>query len=289
MAWAGWAGKGGVMHERRIVSSIALFAFAGALFLLERRRPLRRQVDPGPRRIARNAAMAGVTAVVLHAADRPVTRRATEWVERRGWGLMPRLPMPEWLRTAATVLLFDYSLYLWHVLLHRVPLLWRCHVAHHSDLDLDTTTALRFHFAEFLLSVPWRAAQVLLIGASPRALALWQKLTAAEVVFHHSNLRLPGHVERRLSRIVVTPRLHGIHHSTVRDERDSNFSSGLTVWDFLHRSFRDDVPQEEITIGLPGYGEPREVTLGKTLLMPFVPAPRQGADAAAGRAGRPCD
>ena len=271
---------------RAAVSSVALFAFAGALFLLERRRPLRPPVDPGPRRLACNVVMAGVTAVALHAAERPITRWATGRVEQDGWGLMPRLPMPEWLRTAATVVLFDYTLYGWHVLLHRVPLLWRCHAAHHSDLDLDASTALRFHFAEFLLSIPWRAAQVVLIGASSPALALWQKLTAAEVVFHHSNLRLPARVERWLWRLVVTPRLHGIHHSAVRAERDSNFSSGLTAWDHLHRTFRSDVPQAAITIGLPAYREKRDVTLGKALLIPFVPAPEHESGEVTSCAGR---
>src|SRR3546814_2584537 len=105
-----------------------------------------------------------------------------------------------------------YTLYVWHLLLHRVPLLWRCHVAHHVDLDLDASTALRFHFAELALSVPWRAAQIVLIGVSPRALSVWQTALLLSVLFHHSNARLPPAMERRLNRLIVTPRMHGIHH-----------------------------------------------------------------------------
>ena len=167
-------------------------------------------------------------------------------------------------------MLLDYTLYVWHVLLHRVPLLWRLHLAHHVDLDLDVSTALRFHFGEFIASIPWRLAQVAIIGVPPRTLALWRALTLAEVAFHHANLRLPLPSERLLALLIVTPRLHGIHHSVVRAERDSNFSSGLTLWDRLHGTLRTDVPQEKITIGVPPYAEPGDVTLGKTLALPFV-------------------
>lgn len=255
---------------RRWVPSVLLLTFAFGVFWLERRRPLRPRVDPGPRRITRNFAMAAVTAAAVTAVERPLTRHLSKSVERHGWGLVPRLRLTGWLAVLATVVLLDYTLYLWHILLHRVPLLWRVHLAHHVDLDLDASTALRFHFLEFLVSVPWRLAQIVLIGATPRALALWQQLTAAEVLFHHSNLRLPPEFERRLSRILITPRLHGIHHSAVRAERDSNFSSGLTLWDIVHGTLRTDVPQESITIGVPPYDDRHEVTFGKTMLLPFV-------------------
>jgi sterol desaturase/sphingolipid hydroxylase (fatty acid hydroxylase superfamily) len=139
------------------------------------------------------------------------------------------------------------------------------------DLDLDASTALRFHFAEIALSVPWRAGQVAVIGVSPRALALWQKLTLAEIVFHHSNLDLSPGVDRWLSWFVVTPRLHGIHHSIREDEQNSNWSSGLTVWDWLHGTLRRDVPQGRIVIGDPGYRDPVEVTLPDVVAMPFEP------------------
>lgn len=260
---------------RRWLPTVLLLMFAGTVFWLERARPLRRRVDPGPQRIGRNLAMAGITAAILHCAERPLTRPLTQLVERRRLGLVHALGLPAGLAHWVTVILFDYTLYLWHILLHRVPQLWRFHLAHHTDLDLDASTAFRFHFGEFLLSIPWRIAQILLIGATPRALSLWQKLTAAEVLFHHSNLRLPVVVENGLRRVVATPRLHGIHHSTVHEERNTNYSSGLTIWDFLHHTYRDDVPQDDIRIGVPPYDDNSEVTLEKTLLIPFRPAQAQ--------------
>jgi sterol desaturase/sphingolipid hydroxylase (fatty acid hydroxylase superfamily) len=154
-----------------------------------------------------------------------------------------------------------------------VPWLWRFHVVHHIDRDLDASTALRFHFAELLVSLPWRAAQVVTIGVSPLAFSAWQTALLVSIMFHHSNLRLPIGVERRLVRFVVTPRMHGIHHSVVRAETDSNWSSGLTFWDRLHGTLRLDVPQDAITIGVPAYRTADDVALPHILRLPFGPQP----------------
>jgi sterol desaturase/sphingolipid hydroxylase (fatty acid hydroxylase superfamily) len=150
-----------------------------------------------------------------------------------------------------------------------VEWLYRFHQVHHADLEMDTSTAVRFHFGEFLASVPWRAAQAVLVGASPRALVTWQRLTMLSVLFHHSNVRLPIAVERRLGRVLMTPRLHGIHHSVVRDEQDSNWSSGLSLWDRLHGTYRANVPQDEITVGVPALRRPAQLTLPRSLALPF--------------------
>jgi hypothetical protein len=134
---------------------------------------------------------------------------------------------------------------------------------------MDASTAVRFHFGEMVLSVPWRAAQVAAIGASPLALSVWQTATLVEVLFHHSNVELPVALERWLCRLIVTPRMHGIHHSTVPEETASNWSSGLTAWDWLHGTLRLNVPSEDIVVGVPAYREAREVTLPNVLAMPF--------------------
>jgi sterol desaturase/sphingolipid hydroxylase (fatty acid hydroxylase superfamily) len=245
-------------------------AYLGLLWL-ERCRPLRRAVEPKARRNARNLAVAALSAAAIQLAEAPVTRPLTALVERRRRGLLQRIPLPGWLEVALAVGLLDYTLYLWHVLVHEVPWLWRFHQPHHVDLDLDASTALRFHFGEMVASVPWRAGQVLLIGVSPLALSVWQTAALVEILFHHSNVDLPIGVERCLCRLVVTPRLHGIHHSIVPEETGSNWSSGLTLWDWLHGTLRLDVRQDAITIGVPAYREPEEVTLPNVLAMPFRP------------------
>ena len=264
-----------------------------ALAILERRHKLRRSVEPRNRRDLRNLGLAVTTAIAIRLADRPITDRLAELVERRRWGLLPRLRLPAAAEAALALALMDYTLYLWHVLLHRVPLLWRCHLVHHVDLDLSVSTAIRFHFSEMVLSVPWRVAQIVLIGVRPPLLKAWQTATLGEVLFQHSDLRLPPGLEQVLGYLIVTPRMHGIHHSSVREETGSNWSSGLTVWDWLHGTLRLDVPQRAIAIGTAGFRDPAELALPELLAMPFgeqrpawLPPPRSGSeqiDAACGR------
>jgi sterol desaturase/sphingolipid hydroxylase (fatty acid hydroxylase superfamily) len=241
------------------------------LLALELRRPLRRAVEPKRVRLARNLAVAALGAAAVSLTERPaITHLAATVVERR-WGLLRWMVLPSWVEIPLAVALMDYTLYVWHVLVHRVPWLWRFHLVHHVDLDLDASTAFRFHFAELVISIPWRAAQVVIIGVSPLAFSIWQTALLVSTMFHHSNVRLPVPLERRLARFVVTPRMHGIHHSTVRTQTDSNWSSGLALWDRLHGTFRLDVPQAEITIGVPAYRAARDVGLPSLLRLPFVP------------------
>lgn len=246
-------------------------AVAGAaLFLLEKRRPLRRQAQAEPQRTTRNLVMGASSMAVVALLQRPLVDRLTALVVERRLGLAQRLPLPAWARDAVAFLALDYTIYVWHVLTHKVPFLWRLHLVHHLDLDMDTTTALRFHVVDMALSIPWRAGQVLVCGASPRALALWQSFFFTSVLFHHSNLRLPWLVERRLARVLTTPRMHGIHHDAVREHTGSNWSSGISLWDWLHGTGRLDVPQDRIRIGVPAYRKPEEVTLERSLALPFA-------------------
>ena len=136
---------------------------------------------------------------------------------------------------------------------------------------MDATTGVRFHAGELLLSVLFRAAQVLLFGISRRTLSIWNTLLLVEVTFHHSNIGLPERVDRWLSKVVVTPRLHGIHHSVVPDELNSNWSSGLAVWDLLHGTLRRAVgrPDSEIDIGVAELRRPAQVGLPQLAAMPL--------------------
>ena len=261
------------MRTRRLGSSlgpILIVAGAAALIALERRYPLRRSVERRSGHDARNLGVAALAAIAVQLAERPCVAPLAAIVERRRWGVLKQLPLPPWLEAPLAVILMDYTLYLWHVLTHRVGWLWRFHLVHHVDRDLTASTALRFHFGELLLSVPWRAGQIAAIGVSPATLRLWQTLLLLSILFHHSNLRLPPQTERRLAGFIMTPRLHGIHHSTVRRERDANWSSGLTLWDRLHGTLELNVPQDAIRIGVPGYAAPRNLSLGAILAMPFT-------------------
>lgn len=257
-----------------------LIATAGVLAWLERRRPLRRRREAEVPHVGRNLAVAALGALALQVAERPVVSRVAAAVVRRRWGLLQRNRLPPALEVLLAVVLMDYTLYVWHVLVHRAPALWRAHAVHHADLDLDATTALRFHFAELLASLPWRAAQVAAIGVSPYALSVWRTFLMMNIMFHHSNVDLPPGIERRLSRFIVTPRMHGIHHSRVASEVNSNWSSGLTIWDRLHGTLKLNVPQQSIAIGVCGFDTAEQVSLGPMLALPFTDTDLTPPDAA---------
>ena len=254
----------------RIAGGAALAGAAIAILVAERSRPLRSRSQPEPRRTARNLVLGALSVTVVNLLEAPVATALARRAERSRSGLVQRLGLPAWARDPVAVAAMDYAIYLWHVATHRVPFLWRMHVVHHADIDMDASTALRFHAAEMLVSIPWRAAQVALIGPSERAFGLWQRLFFASVLFHHSNIRLPEGLERKLALLIATPRMHTIHHGTRRDETDSNWSSGLSIWDLVHRTFRLDVPAGRVTIGLPAYRREEDIRLEPSLRLPFV-------------------
>lgn len=263
------------MRGRAINGWIAATLVAGwyvALTMLERRRPLRPHVEPKLRRQARNLTVGAIGAVAISVAETPLVQPLTHLVERRRWGLLGKLRPPVWIEIPAALILMDYTFYIWHVLTHRVPILWRFHMVHHLDLDLDASTAIRFHFGELIASAPWRAAQVLFIGMTPRTFSIWQTAFLLAILFHHSEMTLPISLERWLVKYVVTPRMHGIHHSVIPDETNSNWSSGLTIWDRLHGTLKPDGLRSDVTIGVDGYRNPKDLTLSNILAIAFRPA-----------------
>jgi sterol desaturase/sphingolipid hydroxylase (fatty acid hydroxylase superfamily) len=244
-----------------------------ALLVLESRMPLRRPVEPKLRRLTRNAVLLAVSAACVAALQAAFLTAFVAWAEQRRIGLLWLLPLSDGWRLAAGVLLLDYTLWHWHRLNHLVPFLWRFHVIHHADRDLDASTGARFHFGEMSLSVGYRALQVALIGADALTLALFNAVLIPSVLFHHSNLRLHPRLDRALLPFLVTPRMHSIHHSNWRSETDSNWSSLLTLWDRLHGTLRLDVPLAAITIGVPAYATPAAVTLPRMLAGPLQAQP----------------
>ena len=224
-----------------------------ALLALETILPLRRRVRP---RMGRYRVNLFITAIAFIAGTYIVRRIAFGLAvscEDGRFGLMYLLDMPAALKFAVGFLLMDLTFYYWHRLNHTVMPLWRFHNVHHVDPDLDVTTSFRFHAVEILLSLGFRAAQVALIGVPPILYAVYELVFTCTTAFHHSNLRLPLWLERRLNRVLVTPRMHGIHHSAVRDETNSNYSVVFSLWDLVHRTLRLDVRQPDIEIGVPAY------------------------------------
>jgi len=239
------------------------------MLLAERFAPLRRTVESKLRRVLRNLSTGGVSLALMSLVQAPLLQPVAAWIVRERVGLLQLVQWPRWLETLLAIVLLDYTLWWWHWANHRIPFFWRFHLVHHIDRDLDASTALLFHFGELALSIPIRAAQMILIGVDSQTLWLWQTILFASILFHHGNVRLPLRLERLLVRLIVTPRMHGIHHSDRLNETNTNWSSLLSWWDYLHGTILLNVPQTEITIGVPAYSEPPDVTIGKILLLPF--------------------
>jgi sterol desaturase/sphingolipid hydroxylase (fatty acid hydroxylase superfamily) len=237
-------------------------AAIGGLLLAERIWPRRVRTQPKLDRTLTNLALGAISLAVVAGVQRPLATRLATRVAVRRQGLAQALG-PVWARDLAAILLLDWSNYHWHVATHRVDVLWRLHLVHHVDADMDASTALRFHAVDQLVSVPLRLAQVRVLGVSPRALALWEGFFLASVLFHHADLDLP--FDAPLSSVLTTPGMHDIHHRANPAALDSNFSAGLSLWDRLHGTF--SAVQPPVPIGVPGGGEQG---LLAALAMPFV-------------------
>lgn len=239
-------------------------------FILETKLQLRKRVQSRWKRILINF----IVSIPAFALLRILFIPTMVWlaVKNEGWhfGLTYLLDVPVWLKAAIVFLLLDYSNYIWHILLHKLPFLWRFHLVHHTDLDLDVTTAFRFHFGEMIGSVFFRGAAVLLTGAPMTLVLIYEIIFEAATQFHHSNTKLPFHFEKLLNKLIVTPRMHGIHHSMVKRETDSNYSIIFSFWDRIHKTVRLNIHQNEIVTGVPAYADEKELTIGNLLKLPFT-------------------
>ena len=186
------------------------------------------------------------------------------------FGLNYLYSLPVLVESIIAFLILDYGNYLWHILNHKIPLLWRFHLVHHTDLDMDISTSFRFHFGELIGSVFFRGAIILLSGASPVLVLVYEIIFEAAAQFHHSNWKLPLQFERILNKLIVTPRMHGIHHSVVKQETDSNYAVIFSFWDRLHRTASFNNFNNEIIVGVPSYNKPEEMTIGFLLKLPFT-------------------
>ena len=256
------------MSVNTLISIVVASIFA-LLFALERFFPLRKSTRVLVARLIVNLAIAALMFSAAVVLVQPAARWALRWSADKPFGLVHVIPLPTWAAFVFAFLLMDLGFYYWHLANHRVPLLWRFHNVHHIDPDLDVSTAFRFHFGEIAFSSIFTLIAVSGIGISGWTFAVYQLFFQAEVLFHHSNLRLPIHFERLLSKVIVTPRMHGIHHSQVQRENNSNFGTIFTFWDRFHRTLGLNIPQSELIVGIPGYSQAEDNKLGNALLMPF--------------------
>src|SRR3954464_14203896 len=251
------------------VANALLSALVVMLLLLQWRFPLRRQRFGALRRLVRNFVVSIPGFIIVRLAMFPVPLGIAIWAQHRHVGLLNWLGLPRWIAVSGGFLLLDYAYWWWHRANHVVPFFWRFHNVHHTDLDLDVSTAARFHFGEILLSVPFRVLVIGVFGIPLIAVFIFEIIFECATMFHHSNWRLPLGLERMLNRAIVTPRMHGVHHSIVQGETNSNWGTILCWWDILHCTLRRDVAQDDITIGVPAYRHEHELTFAKLWALPF--------------------
>lgn len=194
------------------------------------------------------------------------------FAQTEGWGLFNSVDVPVWLAILGSVILLDFMIWLQHVMVHAIPLLWRLHRVHHADLDYDVTTGARFHPIEIILSMLIKSAVILLLGPPLAAVVIFEVLLNATAMFNHGNIQIPPAIDRWLRWLVVTPDMHRVHHSIEDDETNSNFGFNLPWWDRLFGTYLDQPRHghQGMIIGIRHYRDPRLVCLlSGLLILPF--------------------
>jgi len=252
----------------RIGSFVLIFA---VLAFTEARKPRRSLSVSKKTRWFPNLALTLINAGILRLLMPVVPVGMALICSERGWGLLNAYPVPSGIAIVAGVIFLDFVIYLQHVLFHNVPLFWRIHRMHHTDLDVDVTTGFRFHPFEIILSLLIKLAAVTAFGPPAVAVLLFEVLLNGTSMFNHSNLRLPVQLDRILRLLVVTPDMHRVHHSVIIRETNSNYGFNLPWWDRLLETYRPQPAKghEGMTIGLARFRNPEELTLGKLLKLPW--------------------
>lgn len=195
--------------------------------------------------------------------------------EKRGWGLLNSFEIPLVPATLIGVLLLDLVIYLQHLMFHSVPLLWRLHMVHHADLDIDITTGLRFHPIEIIISTIIKIGVVAALGPPVLGVLIFEIALNGTSMFNHGNIYVPLALDRYLRLFVVTPDMHRVHHSVIIRETNSNFGFNIPWWDRLFGTYRAQpvAGHENMTIGLSQYRKPESITFPKLLILPFTGNP----------------
>ena len=193
-------------------------------------------------------------------------------VQQRGWGLFNNVELPFELTVLLAVILFDFAIYVQHILFHVVPLLWSFHRMHHSDTDFDVTTGTRFHPVEIIVSVSIKLGVIILIGPPALAVLIFEVLLNATAMFNHSNIYLPVNIDRVLRWLVVTPDMHRVHHSVEPKETNSNYGFNIPWWDRIFGTYiaQPDKGHQDMEIGLAIFRDPKYLQLHWLFAQPFI-------------------
>ena len=249
------------------------FAVFALMALWELLRPRRRLQTSKAIRWANNLGLVFFNSVIVRVLFPAAAVGMAAFANAQGWGLFNYVQAPLWVALVASVVVMDFFIWLQHVMVHAVPVLWRLHRVHHADLDFDVTTGARFHPLEIVLSMLIKFAVIMLLGPPLVAVGLFEVILNTTAMFNHANLRLPESLDRWLRLWVVTPDMHRVHHSIEDDETNSNFGFNLPWWDRLFGTYRAQprAGHQAMTIGIHGFRDDSWCSwLPGMLAIPFV-------------------
>jgi len=255
-------------------TTLRLSVFAGVFLVMavaETLLPRRELTLSKPRRWFTNLGLVVIDSLVVRFTFPMVAVGVAVYADVRGWGLLALADWPVWLKTLVAVLVLDLSIYIQHVVTHKIPILWRLHQVHHVDRDIDVTTGTRFHPIEIALSMAYKMVVVVALGASPLAVVIFEVVLNAMAMFSHANFDLGQRLDKWVRLVVVTPDMHRVHHSEIREETDSNYGFNLSIWDRIFRTYRPQPRRGHIdmVIGQTAYQNEKPANLLWSLLLPF--------------------
>ncbi len=255
-----------------IAKTILVFSWFSAFFVFERRFPAApwKQSDQGfsqARHLRGNLTLWLLNVLLSRLLVLPVTLLAVDLgTELRSVLGIPFTAQQSPLALVVDVIFLDFWIYWWHRLNHEVSFFWRFHRVHHLDQQLDSTTAFRFHFGEVALSALARAPVILLLAMPLYSVLVFETLVLMAAIFHHSNVHLSYELETGLSRLLITPGIHWVHHHAVREDTDSNYGTLFSFWDRIFHSVGPGTRKPGMMLGVAGLSENR---LARLLLLPF--------------------
>ena len=261
------------------VNTIRFSIFLGIFFvmlILEKLIPRHFMVDSKLRRLGINLALTGIDIILVKLILGTAAVGTAIYAQEKGWGLLNQVNWSKGCEMGLAVVILDFMIYVQHWIVHRVPLFWRFHIVHHTDLDLDVSSGLRFHPVEILCSMLYKMVLVLILGPASTAVMIFEVILNGMAQFTHSNINLPETADRMLRWLFVTPDMHRIHHSIEVNETNSNYGFNLSIWDQILGTYIQNAiqPQPEISIGIEYYRSPGQVSLKNLVLMPFGRPPK---------------
>jgi len=241
------------------------------MFLWEALNPRRTPLLGWNRRL-NNLALVSLDVLLVRLLVPIATVTMAEISLARGWGLFNIVDVEYWLSFVLSLLLMDLVIYGQHVITHYIPLLWRIHRLHHTDLDFDVTTALRFHPFEIILSMFVKFFFIALFGVPVVAVIVFEIILNISSMFNHSNIQIPASADRLLRYFIVTPDMHRVHHSVIKVETNSNYGFNIPWWDYIFRTYRPQpsAGHTKMKIGLNEFRGDKVIFLHWLLMQPFV-------------------